>query len=182
MYVIVDNNDETFFLGRVERMRRQGKRKIEYKLPEPFDSPNKNEISVLFSIYSYNVNESSVLVIRPNEQTIKWLPFRDILCEAQLTVAADGTLFMTKEHVKVIQCNLERFWAQRRKRRKTDEKSTKRAASRISHLRDYENFDGWAVITITPTQTGETSNRRTSTRTRCVMCMIRDFYIDLLLF
>ena len=168
-YVIVDNNDETFFLGRVERMRRQGKRKIEYKLPEPFDSPNKNEISVLFSIYSYNVNESSVLVIRPNEQTIKWLPFRDILCGAQLTVAANGTLFMTKEHVKVIQSNLERLWAQRRKRRETAEKSTKRAASRISHLRDYENFDGEAVITVTPTPTGEASNRRASTRTRRVM-------------
>lgn len=82
-FAFLDRIRTTYRIGRVERMVYQnGKKKFDYKHLEPFNSSDKDNLSVIMSVYSEHDNG----VFDSEKLTIRTIPFNDLFCEVNLSL------------------------------------------------------------------------------------------------
>lgn len=85
-----------------------GKKKLDYKRPEPLNSMNKNNLSVIMSVYSENDNG----IFDSEKLTLRTIPFKDLFCKVNLSLI-DDKLSLSQEEKTALDKNIATFFAKK---------------------------------------------------------------------
>ncbi|XP_066932924.1 uncharacterized protein [Clytia hemisphaerica] len=154
-YAFVDRIQSSYIIGRVERILfRDGKKKVDYTRPEPFDSVVKNNLSLTVSFY-----EKCGKGWLQNKSTLRTVPFKDAFSEVDL-VLEDDCLVLEKDAENVLVENLHKLFS-------TNKKIQVKQRETINERNDtnFETIDGKITVEVTPMDSSDSGLRR-STRKR----------------
>ena len=135
------------------------KKKIEYKQPEPLNSTNASNITVILSKYETKDDDYFT-----EKTVILKVPFRDIICEVDLLLVEEGLTLM-EESRKYVNDFVNKYTNQRKKNffKANDIDSVSNANVNNAN----NTIDGKVVVVCEP-EVNTTGNRR-STRKRKVV-------------